>query len=130
VTESAWTPDELARIGAADELRIAPRRANGTLGGPLPIWVVRVGDELYVRSWRGDDGSWYRAAQTSGEGHISAGGVERDVAYVPAGEEVNDAVDDAYRQKYGRYTGYIEPMIAPQARATTLRLVPRETVPA
>jgi hypothetical protein len=130
VTESARTPDELARIGAADELRIAPRRANGTLRRPLPIWVVRVGDELYVRSWRGDDGSWYRAAQTSGEGHVSAGGVERDVAYVPAGEEVNDAVDDAYRQKYGRYTGYIEPRIAPQARATTLRLVPRETVPA
>jgi hypothetical protein len=130
VTESARTPDEPARIGTADEPRIAPRRANTTLRRPLPIWVVRVGDELYVRSWRGDDGSWYRAAQTSGEGHISAGGVERDIAYVPAGEEVNDAVDDAYRQKYRRHTSYIEPRIAPQARATTLRLVPRETVPA
>jgi hypothetical protein len=126
VTESAWTAGELARIGAADELRIAPRRANGTLRRPLPIWVVRVGDELFVRSWRGDDGSWYRAAQTSAEGHISAGGVERDVAYDPAGEEVNDAIDDAYRQKYGRHTGYVEPMIAPQARGTTHRLVPRE----
>jgi hypothetical protein len=122
--EQTWTPDELARIGAADELRIAPRRANGTLRRPLPIWVVRVGDELYVRSWRGDDGSWYRAAQTSGEGHISAGGVERDVACLPADDEVNDAVDAAYQQKYGRYTGYVEPMVAPQARATTLRLVP------
>jgi hypothetical protein len=130
MSEQTWTPDELARIGDADELYIAPRSTDGTLRRPLPIWVVRVGDELYVRSWRGDDGSWYRVAQTSGEGHISAGGVERDVAYDPAGEEVNDAVDDAYRQKYGRYTGYIEPMIAPQARATTLRLVPRETVPA
>src|SRR4051794_9911405 len=130
MTEQRWTTDELDRIGAADELRIAPTRANGTLRRPLPIWVVRVDDELYVRSWRGDDGSWYRAAQTSGEGRISAGGVERDVAYDPAGEEVNDAVDDAYRQKYGRYTRYIERMIAPQARATTLRLVPRETVPA
>jgi hypothetical protein len=125
-----WTTDELDRIGDADELHIASRRAHGTLGRPLPIWVVRVGDELYVRSWRGDDGSWYRAAQGSGQGRISARGVERDVAFNPAGEEVNDAVDDAYRQKYGRYTGYIEPMIAPQARATTLRLVPRETVPA
>ena len=46
------------------------------------------------------------------------------MAYDPAGEEVNDAVDAALRQKYGRYTGYIEPMIAPQARATTLRLLP------
>jgi hypothetical protein len=130
VTVSAWTADELDRIGGAEELANAPRNADGTVRRPLPIWVVRVDDELYVRSWRGDDGSWHRAAQASGQGRISARGVERDVAYDPAGEEVNDAVDHAYRQKYGRYTGYIEPMIAPQARATTLRLVPRETVPA
>jgi hypothetical protein len=126
VTESAWTPDELDRIGAADELRIASRRANGTLRRPLPIWVVRVGDELYVRSWRGDDGSWYRAAQTSGEGHISAGGVERDVTYVAADDEINNLVDAAYRDKYGRYPSYVEPMVAAAARATTLKLVPRD----
>ena len=35
------------------------------------------------------------------------------------------AVEAACREKYGRYTGYVEPMVAPQARATTLRLVPR-----
>jgi hypothetical protein len=38
---------------------------------------VRVGDELYVRSWRGDGGRWYRAANASGEGHVSAGGVNQ-----------------------------------------------------
>jgi NAD(P)-dependent dehydrogenase (short-subunit alcohol dehydrogenase family) len=40
-------------------------------------------------------------------------------------DDVNDTVDAAFREKYGRYTGYVEPMVAPQARATTLRLVPR-----
>jgi hypothetical protein len=126
VTESAWTADELDRIGAAEELATAPRRADGTLRRPLPIWVVRVGDDLYVRSWRGDDGSWYRAARASGEGHISAGGVDRDVSYVPVDDEVNDAVDAAYRDKYGRYPSYVEPMVAAASRATTLRLVPRD----
>ena len=91
----------------------------------MPIWVVRVGDELYVRSWRGDDGRWYRAARASREGHVSAGGVSKDVALLAADDQVNDAVDAAFREKYGRYTGYVEPMVAPQARATTLRLVPR-----
>ena len=38
----------------------------------------------------------------------------------------NDAVDTAFREKDGRYTGYVEPMVAPQARATTLRLLPQE----
>ena len=126
MTEPTWTPDDLDRIGGAEELRIAPRRADGELRRPLPIWVVRVGDELFVRSWRGDDGSWYRAAQASGEGHIGAGGVERDVTYVAADNEINDAVDAAYRDKYGRYPSYVEPMVAAAARATTLKLVPRD----
>jgi hypothetical protein len=120
-----WTTDDLDRIGAADELHIAPRGMDGTPRRAVPIWVVRVGDELYVRSWRGDGGRWYRAANTRGEAQVSAGGVSKVVALLAARDEVNDAVDAAYRDKYGRYTGYVEPMVAPQARATTLRLVPR-----
>ena len=125
MTEQRWTTDELDRIGGADELQIAPRGKDGTLRRPVPIWVVRVGDELYVRSWRGDGGRWYRAAQASGEGTMRAGGVSKDVALLAAGDSVNDAVDAAFREKYGRYTGYVEPMVASRARATTLRLVPR-----
>ena len=121
-----WANDELDTIGSADELQIAPRRRNGTLRTPVTIWVVRVGDELYVRSWRGPTGSWFRAAQHTHEGQISAGGVEKDVRFVEAGDDVNDAVDGAYRSKYSRYAAsYVEPMVRPQARATTLRLVPR-----
>jgi len=125
MTEQSWTTDELDRIGDAEELHIAPRRKDGTLRRAVPIWVVRVGDELYVRSWRGDGGRWYRAAQASGQGHVSAGDVSKDVVLLAAGDEFDDAVDPAFREKYGRYTGYVEPMVAPQARATTLRLVPR-----
>jgi hypothetical protein len=125
MTERRWTTGELDRIGDTDELQIAARRKDGTLRRAVSIWVVRVGDELYVRSWRGGDGRWYRAAQASGEGHVSAGGVSKDVALLAAADQVNDAVDAAFGEKYGRYTGYVEPMVAPQARATTLRLVPR-----
>jgi hypothetical protein len=112
---SEWTGDELGRIGAAKELRIAPRRRDGGLRTPVTIWVVRVGDDLYVRSWRGSAGGWYRDARDSHEGRISAGGIDRDVAFV----------DAAYREKYGRYSCYVEPMVRPKARATTLKLVPR-----
>ena len=123
---AGWTKDELEKIAAAEELEIAPRRRDGTLRRPTTIWVVRVGDELYVRSWRGPTGSWFRAAQHTHEGRISAGGVEKDVRFVEAGDDVNDAVDGAYRSKYSRYAAsYVEPMVRPEARATTLRLVPR-----
>ena len=121
---AAWTEDELATIAAADELAIAPRRGNGTLRAPTTIWVVRVGDDVYVRSYRGPTGGWFRAAQRTHEGRISAGGVEKDVRFVEPGAGIGDDVDAAYRSKYGRYSGYVEPMIAAPVRATTLKLVP------
>jgi hypothetical protein len=84
---AAWTADELARIGAADELHIAPRKPDGTLRRAVPIWVVRVGDDLYVRSWRGADGAWFRAARRQHTGHVRAGGVTKDVAFAQADPE-------------------------------------------
>ncbi len=123
---AAWTNDELEKIAAAEELEIAPAKRDGTLRKPTTIWVVRVGDDLYVRSWRGPGGSWFRGAQRTHEGHISAGGVEKEVRFAEAGDDINDAVDDAYRTKYRQYAGsYVEPMIRPEARATTIKLAPR-----
>lgn len=114
---SEWTSDELGRIEAAEELRT-----------PVTVWVVRVGDDLYARSWRGSAGGWYRTARDSHEGRISAGGVDRDVAFVEETDPViNDQIDAAYREKYRRYASYVPPMISPEARATMLKLVPRST---
>jgi quercetin dioxygenase-like cupin family protein len=123
---TAWTRDELDRMGAAEELQLTARRRNGTLREPVTIWVVRNGDDLYVRSWRGKDGGWFRAIQQSREGHISAGGVDKDVSFVDASGDGNDAIDAAYLEKYHSYAdSYIEPMVRPAARATTMQLVPR-----
>nr|MDQ3825136.1 DUF2255 family protein [Actinomycetota bacterium] len=59
---TGWTAKELDVIGAADGLDIAPARPDGSLHPYTTIWVVRVGDELYVRSYRGRRGSWFRHA--------------------------------------------------------------------
>jgi hypothetical protein len=86
---------------------------------------VRVGDDLYVRSYRGADGGWFRHLRERDRGRIQAGGVEREVAVAAAADEVDDAVDEAYRGKYGRYgSRLVDPMIAAPARGTTLRLAP------
>jgi hypothetical protein len=122
---TTWTSEELGKIGAAEELQIAPRRRDGTLRKPVTIWVVRHGDDLYVRSWRGRASAWFRGVQDRHEGHIRAGGVDKDVTFVDADRDINDAVDAAYRAKYRRYAdNYVPPMISPDARATTIRLVP------
>lgn len=125
---SAWTRDELSTIGNAEELDIAPLRGDSTLRKPVTIWVVRVGDNLYVRSYKGGDGAWFRAVQTRHAGHIWAGGIEKDVTFVEETDPgINDQIDAAYRIKYRRYASYVPPMISPEARATTIKLEPRET---
>ena len=126
---TTWTSEELSKIGAADELQLASRRRNGTLRNPVIVWVVRHGDDLYVRSVNGPNAAWFRGTQVRHEGHIRAGGVEKDVTFVEETDPgIADQLDAAYRAKYRRYGArYVDPMVAPQARATTIKLVPRAT---
>ena len=72
-----WTRDELDRIGTADELQIVTLRGNGTPRKPVTIWVVRHGNDLYVRSGYGDRAAWYRGTQQRRDGHIKAGASRR-----------------------------------------------------
>ena len=126
---TAWTSDELTRIGAADELEIASLRDDGTLRKPVTIWVVRLGDDLYVRSVRGRGSAWFRSTQVRHAGQIRSGGVEKDVTFVEETDPaINDQVDAALRTKYRRYDArYVDPMLTPEARVATIKLVPRAT---
>jgi len=125
---SAWTSDELNKIGAAEEVRIASRRRDGLMRSPVTVWVVRQGDDLYVRSVKGPTGAWFRGTQQRGEGRIQAGGVGRDVTFADADRTLSDEIDRAYRTKYRRYSANIvNSVLTPQARSATLRLVPRES---
>jgi hypothetical protein len=122
---TTWTGGELARIGAADELELAALRRDGTLRKPVTIWVARHGDDLYVRSVNGRTSSWFRGAADRHEAHIHAGGVDKDVLLVEM-DDFNDEIDAAYRTKYQRYAdSIIDSIVSPQARAATLKLVPR-----
>ena len=122
-----WTRDELDKIGKADELKIITLRRDGTPRKPVTIWVVRHGDDLYVRSGYGDRAAWYRGTQPRREGHITAGGVDKDVRFEEAADPaLNDQIDAAYRTKYLRHGAqWVDPMVAPEARSTTIKLAPR-----
>jgi hypothetical protein len=121
-----WTNEELTKIEAADELEIASLRRDGTRRSPVTIWVVRVGDDLYVRSVNGRSGAWFRGSEARHEGRIRVGGVEKDVSFVEADRGLADQIDAAYRTKYGRYAaGIVDHVVSPEARSATIRLVPR-----
>lgn len=125
---NTWTSDELRKIETAEELEIASLRGDGTLRDPVTIWVVRIGDEIYVRAYKGRTSPWFRGVQSRHEGHIQAGGVKKDVIFVEADDpNLNDQIDVAYRTKYRRYAGSIlDSMVTPGARSATIKLLPRD----
>ena len=56
---TAWAQDELQKIAEADDLHIAPFRADGTTyGTPTWIWSVAVDGDLYVRAYNGQSSRW------------------------------------------------------------------------
>jgi hypothetical protein len=126
---TTWTSDELDKIGNAEELQLQSLRRDGTLRSPVTMWVVRVGDELFVRAVHGRNSPWFCGVQTRHTGHIRAGGIEKDVTFVEeANPDLNNMIDTAYLTKYARYPQYVAPMVTPEVRAATIKLVPRLTV--
>ena len=121
---SSWTADELERIGNSTELQIASLRRDGSLRSYVTIWVVRSGDDVFVRSAYGHENGWFRRALSSGQGRIRAGGVERDVAFEEPGAAVDADVHAAYHAKYDRYgPAMVGTVVSPEAARATLRLV-------
>ena len=123
---TSWTEDELDRIGAAEELQLASPRCDGTLRQYVTMWVVRAGDDLYVRYAYGPNNPWFRRAKASCTGHIRAGGLEREVTFAEPAPGAHAAIDAAYHSKYDRYgPEIVGSVVGPNAEAVTIRLVPR-----
>jgi hypothetical protein len=122
---TTWTADELNAMGNAEELTLASVRRDGTLRRPVTMWVVRDGDDVYVRSVNGRGSSWFRGVQDRHQARIRAGGVEKDVELIET-EDAQDAVDAAYQAKYGsRYASIVPSIVVPEAQAATLKVVPK-----
>ncbi|WP_401000456.1 DUF2255 family protein [Agromyces sp. GXQ0307] len=122
-----WTDDQLDRVGDADQLEIASVRDDGSLRPFTTVWVVRIGDELFVRSAYGPENGWYRRAKATGVGRIKSGGVIRDVAFVavPADDTaLHEALDAEYRRKYGpNHAAHVmATVLGDEVRGVTLRL--------
>ena len=126
---TTWTPERLTAVGGAEELQISSRRRDGSIRPPITIWVVRVGDDLFVRSAYGIDNPWFRRAKASGNGRIVAGGVEADVDFVfvdEADAALQAEIDAAYHAKYDRYgPAIVGTVVDEHSWPSTIRLVAR-----
>jgi hypothetical protein len=120
---TTWSPGDLDGIGNSQELQIASTRSDGSLRPYVTIWVVRVADDLYVRSAYGSNNPWFIRARASGTGRIRAGGIERDVTFADALPEVHPAIDAAYHAKYDGYgPKIVGSVVGEHVRDVTIRL--------
>lgn len=127
-----WSADELARMDAADELEIAVERADGTLRRWVPIWVVCVGAQAYVRTWQRRETGWFGHVLLTRRARVRVPGLQADVAVADVGgaaDQLRADVDAAYRAKYGGYgSSSVDAMVSAAAAATTLQISPERTV--
>jgi hypothetical protein len=54
---TSWTPEDFHRVADTREIDIATRRKDGSLRSYVTIGVVSDGSDLYVRSWKGTNGT-------------------------------------------------------------------------
>lgn len=115
--------DEIATVQEVTVVVPAPDREPIR----VPIWAVAVDGRLYVRSWKGETGLWYRRARRVGTGAVATSTAEHPVHFVPVSDaDLDAAIDRAYLTKYAG-TRYARAMIEPPAAGTTLRLDPAVT---
>ena len=126
---TTWSQNDLDRLGGDSEVAVSSVRHDGSLSRTRTVWIVRVGDQLYLRSVNGPDAAWYRFTRTFHQGRIEARGVARDVTWIDVNAteqpDVDPAVDAEYARKYQGSTAAIAHINSPLARTTTMRIEPR-----
>jgi hypothetical protein len=88
----------------------------------LPIWVVRVDDQAYVRTWHRRETGWFGRALESRRARIRVPGLEADVVVQEVGPgtpALRSGIDAAYLAKYG--PGGTSAMVTDDAAAATLQ---------
>jgi hypothetical protein len=117
-----FAADTLSALRDIEEVRIRTRKHPKSA---VVIWVVVVDDEVFVRSFRGTRGRWYRDLAAGGPATLELAGCQVAVEAIPATDSgAIDRASGAYLSKY-RSSSYAQAMVQPDTLATTLRLEPR-----
>jgi len=127
MTASPWKPETLTALADALEVDVTPIGADGSRRPSRTIWSIRVGDELYVRSWKGPGAAWFQDALASGQGElaVTGGGASQLVSFeeVDAAAPVQQQISATFLTKYAA-DGYASSMNEQGPLESTLRVIP------
>src|SRR6516162_6268942 len=103
--------------GIEDPDREAPEAA-------VVIWIVVADDEVFVRSWLGARGRWYRDLAAGGPATLEFAGRRIEVQAFPANDDASIARASAeFLRKY-QASSHAREMVRSEILSTTLRLEP------
>ncbi len=118
---------ELQILGDTEEIEIETLEPHTSALHRVPVWVVVVQGEAYVRSVNGEQGHWYRHLLASTMGTIYTDERRIPIHATPVVDPaILEQVSDAYCRKYTQYPQDVAWMIGTAAQLTTLRLKPRD----
>jgi deazaflavin-dependent oxidoreductase (nitroreductase family) len=118
------TADALGHLADVEEIGIGFQRPDGSTGS-TPVWVVRAGDDVFVRSMYGTRGGWYRRLRANPDGEVRDGAHTHPVRAEPVADAATlEEVTRAYATKYAD-SPYGQPLLSEEAAGATLKLEPR-----
>ena len=114
---------DLAAMATAKEVDIETRSTAGDEHRTV-IWIVSHDSTIYIRSYKGPSGRWYREALANPDVAIHVDGRRVAAKAVPASDPASvEACSDGLRAKYRRSYS-LQAMLADDVLPTTLKLVP------
>ena len=107
------------------DLREVAIRTEKHPGSAVVIWLAVADDEIFVRSWRGAKGRWYRDLAAGGPATLEFAGRRLAVRAIPASDPASVArTSREFLRKYQPST-HAREMVRSEVLPTTLRLEPR-----
>jgi hypothetical protein len=119
---TSFDADTLLELHDSQEVAI---RTGAHPESAVVIWVVVADDEVFVRSWRGAKGRWYKDLAAGGTATLEFAGRRLAVQAVPASDSGSVArTNRAFLRKY-QASIHAREMVRAEILPTTLRLEPR-----
>jgi hypothetical protein len=118
-----FSPEDFDLLAQTAEVRIETSRPDGRRPRTI-IWVMTDGDDVFVRSVRGDAGRWYQGALADPNVVVHAADRTIPARAIPATDDDSVArCSAAIVRKYHGVPGE-KSMLKPAVLGTTLRLEP------
>ena len=112
-------------LRALHEVREPVIRTAKHPGTAVVIWVMVDGEDVFVRSWLGTKGRWYKDLAVGGPATLEFAGRQLAVRAIPAGDQASVERDSREILRKYRHSSHAGEMVRADILATTMRLEPR-----